>query len=240
MMALKRVSEPRRMAREVFAYIYADATYRAKHKLTIASQGRIESLVKETLRVGRLIEMAAAGEWGFGPSGFAVIRACVKALNKRFGDYPSIVEIQFAPEHPKLVHFNEYMAATPGRPAMEARMARLIFSLAEHAWILQVRECARKGCNRLFFSWREGDSYCSEACRHSHWEQIPERRAIRAAKAKAHYHDERKRDMKARGERAKAGHHARESAKAWAHHAYLSAPKGWKLLGFASQKNTEQ
>lgn len=228
---LERVSETRTMAKEVFAYIYGNAEYRARFKTNPASQERIRSLLEEAMHTQRLVSVYAYNQMEQGNDfnlashrGRAYVRQRVGALNKKFAEYPTVVKISLLKEDP-FVEFKEVFTAPKERPAREALVARLIFALCEDATILQISWCQRRDCRRFFFSPRLSDKFCCTACRTADFSKSPERKAIRAAQSQIKYHDELARSARHVEDRAKALKHDAKAKSARERLATLTGPK---------------
>jgi hypothetical protein len=170
-------------AQYVVDYLEADDAYRARHRISKASQLRIRSLLDQTIRVDQLLEMIMSSRTGWGPAGFAPVREAIDALNRHFAEYPSVVGIEYDSDFRQQPYFSEHVSSV-FHGVTEGVVARYIFHLAEDRLISNFRECL---CGKLFFAKRSDQKSCKALCRHKLYEQTEEFKAKRREKMRERY-----------------------------------------------------
>lgn len=163
-------------------YVQADEDYRAKEKISKASQERIRGLLELAISVDQYLGMVFSG-LKIDKKHIRAVIETIDDLNKRFAEYPSVVCIDFDPKFKREPRFLEKVGSV-FHTVNESLVARYIFHLAEEQLLQNIRECI---CGKLFYAIREDQKSCSAICRHKRYEQTDDFKAKRREKLRENY-----------------------------------------------------
>jgi hypothetical protein len=157
-------------ARDLLLYIQSDSSYRAKKRISLSSRQRVTELLDLMIRIDQTLEMAPAGESGWGENGFKPLHDAIAEMNKRLRFYPAVMHIEYRLD-PSVEAFFLDKQSSEFNSVAEGLMVRMIFNLAEHHLISNIRDCI---CGKRFFASRVDQISCSKQCKQKKYEQTEE------------------------------------------------------------------